>query len=374
MSTKINLYKYHCYLKSLKRVKLCRNNDDKSAFLEKLADECIRSKVALQSFEFMWNHIHFSLGIQWDSSSKPEPNWLVHTVKYFVWNVNRCYGYYYRQKYCEDGPLFSKNSDKFKEKKYPNDFTTMLAYIHNNATIRNEYAVFEDSPFSSYNFYIASFLRNEEFLNHPNIRSICTSRLGLKLFRAMNVREAMSQFGDARSMSTCLSNFLDKHQKLLELRDMKNKDNAAKNRYQELGIMPLLMDKSKLEICPSRGHIILRYIDNIVGEAYEADKADKADKAYETESVEEIFRKFANLFYWLKSNSRKQYCIGAQSLESSDEEVDIKEVFHLIRIEHETELREFICAVATKTSQRLISRTLGLSREYVKKCIAGVSS
>ena len=155
---------------------------------------------------------------------------------------------------------------------------------------------------------------------------------------------------------------------------MKNKDNAAKNRYQELGIMPLLMDKSKLEICPSRGHIILRYIDNIVGEAYEADKADKADKAYETESVEEIFRKFANLFYWLKSNSRKQYCIGAQSLESSDEEVDIKEVFHLIRIEHETELREFICAVATKTSQRLISRTLGLSREYVKKCIAGVSS
>ncbi len=331
-------YCFHCIPKSLKRIRLINDDEDKLTYLLFLATACLDSDLGLLAFNILNTHLHFLVGIKWASDSKADPAWLEHTIKYFIWEINRQYGVYFREKYNYKGNIFSKNKDKFKYVPYSDGIRNAIAYIHNNATAINKFAVYEDDPFNSYNYYLASFLQNNEFQNLPLIQEITTSLDSLKIFNALDLNFGLKQFSKSKSMHVNMNEFLNVHSNALIQRDKKNQNFSATNRYRDLGILPLLNDRSQLQIQETQGHTVKIYTDSL-GNYKEIIK----------ENVEFPFQNFAKHF---------PYC---------NESSELKLAFSKIRKENELEFKSFIKSVSSEVSERKISEIVGVSRNYIRK-------
>jgi len=334
-NTQLDYNCFHCFPKSIKRIRLMQDNQDKFTFLIILAVACIESDLGLLAFDILDTHLHYLVGIENISDAKSDIAWLNHKIKYFIREVNRRYGEYYRQKYNYSGILFSKNKDIFKAVPFADGIKNTIAYIHNNATSINKFAVYEDDPFNSYNYYLAAFMQNSEFQNLPQIKNITTTLDTLPIFKALNLGFGMRQFSASQSTQVCVQEFLDVHRKALHRRDQKNHNDIANTRYANLDILDLLNHKSQLEISESKGHRLKVFIDAI------------AKREFDPALFIEPFQEFVSFF-------------------PSQHGDDLKESFKRIRATHNLECKEFLKAISTKVSERKISELIGVSRDFIR--------
>ena len=334
--TKNNYFCFHCIPKGMKRIRLIKDDEDKLTYLIILAIACIKLDLGLLAFGILNTHFHYLVGIKRFSDAKPDSNWLDETIKHFVWLVNRRYGEFFRKKYSHSGRIFLKNEDNYKYVPYSDGIKNAIAYIHNNATSINKFAVYEDDPFNSYNYYLAAFLHNDEFQQLPLIQEIMTSLESLKIFNALDLNFGLKQFSKSKSLQVSVNEFLNVHSNSLILRDKKNQNFNATNRYKDLGILPLLNERSQLQIQETKGHKVKIYTYSLGNY-----------KEISAENVTEPFQKFSSLFPW-------------------HDESDLKTSYKRIRATCEPEFKEFIKNISINVPIRKVSEIVGVSREYVR--------
>ena len=337
-----NYYTYHCITKCLERIRLFQDDEDRNQFLQILAKTCIDLEFALFAFDIIFNHAHFLVGNKWLTNTKPDQNSLYQQMKYFMWMLNRRYGIYFREKYHVIGGVFVKNKEFFKFKPFPADFQTAMRYVQNNACSINKYAVFEDNPFSSYNYYVSAYVKNAEFQNLPIINKISRAPESLNIYNAMDQAYAISQFGDSRSMRSNFIKFLNIHHNALVLRDNSKNSKRATNRYSSLGIEQLLMNPSLLHIEKTNGHIVKDFVQMLTQtEIHEKNQAD-------------VFHTFSAFFPWHKE------------MLANNSDDGLKNSFSRIRKEYKTDFDLFIREITKKTSISAVNRIAGVNREYVR--------
>ena len=344
---------FHCIPKSLKRVRLVKDAADAHAFKMIIARSCLALGFTLFGFGFLNTHIHYAVGLKRYTETKPDPAWLREKIKSFVWNVNRAYGKYFRSKYKYRGNIFTKNSDTFSQINHSDAFANTLTYIHNNATFVNKYPIFEDDPCNSYNFYLATFVQNPEFQSLPEFRKICASPDDLTVFNAMDLEYAIRQYGTSRFLRNCISAFISAHRKALLLRDAKHNNSVSTQRYAKLGILPLLEDPSLLQLAPTKGHKVKRFVDELAG------------AEITREIVADYFHSFSALFPWhaelVAGGGAGAGGAGAGAA------AGLKASYSRIRDEFPTDFDNFIREMAKKTSILSISNYTGTSRHYIRK-------
>jgi len=145
-NTQLDYCCFHCFPKSIKRIRLLQDDQDKFTFLHCVVAACRQSDVGLIAFDILDSHLHYLVGIKSSYDVKPDIAGRNHQIKYFVREVNRRYGEYFRQKYNYNGIIFTKNSDILTAVPFSGGIKNAIAYIHNNSTSIRKFDVYEDDP------------------------------------------------------------------------------------------------------------------------------------------------------------------------------------------------------------------------------------
>ncbi|OFI06776.1 transposase IS200 like protein [Clostridium acetireducens DSM 10703] len=142
---------YHVIVRSIKEIKLFRNNLDKKRYLNLMNKYKKIFLFNVYSFCLMNTHAHFIINSNGADISK------------FMHNINQCYARYYNKKYDRHGPVFAERfkSIIIKDDKY---LLCLSAYIHNNPKDIFKYKNNVDKyKFSSFKDYISN--KSNGYLN-----------------------------------------------------------------------------------------------------------------------------------------------------------------------------------------------------------------
>ncbi|MEI6602220.1 MAG: hypothetical protein WCL54_01900 [Clostridia bacterium] len=326
---------YHCIPKSLDGIKLFRDDRDKETYSSILAETCFDLRASLFAFDFLQTHAHLLLGLKSKLSDDVSPGFLEFRINYFLSLVNRRYGKYYRKKYGFNGRIFKKNEKLYKLVQDTNSFLHTLNYINRNACQAGRFSIYEDNYFTSYNYYLASFVHNPEIQTLPVIQHITSSAATLNVFKALDMRFAVMQYEGKRSFRTNTLAFLNSHRDSLLKRDTFYNNTRSTRRYQQLGLYDLYDNPKLIQTQQTQGHKVKRMVDEL--------------------SLAEINRKtcidylhsFCSLFPWSS--------------------FDLKDSLAAIHKSFPEEFEELMHKLGQKVTDNHLSKLTGLSRITLKK-------
>ena len=315
---------FHSWIHSFSNTHMCRDNADKFEFSRLLANTCLDSDCGLFAFDSLYTHLHYLYGLRWHERFEPPAGWDVIQIKKFNHLLRRRYGAYFRRKYpLHNGPIFALDNDNFTEAGNPDAFTYKMKYVHHNSTNARIFEVYEDNAFCSYPLYLSAFIENPEFQNLPAIQHVSTSPDYLPIYKALDMNFALRQYR-AQSHAIRVNKFVKQH-----VSHLYYKIRSAHYRHEALGLMPFFDSPDLLQISNTRGHKVMRFIDDINGA--------------------EDLQNFLSFFP-----------VG---------NLDPHGAFALIRENFPCEFTEFIVAIGKHMGLKPLSRATGICRGSLRKLI-----
>ena len=284
---------YQVIPKSLEKIRLFKDDEDKQSFISILANTCLELNAGLFSFDVLTNHAHALVGIRHSLEFAVSPDWLEQKISSFCKILNRRYGSYFRSKYRHSGRLYKKNEKIYTQVFNTNGFLNEFNYINRNACAAGIYRSLEDNPFTAYNYYLACFVHNSEFQALPVIQKITSSPHFLPIFNALDFEFCIKQYKRRRSLQLNVEDLVSSHVAELRKLEAKYKNSRFTDRYKALKLHLLTNNPCLLQVKNTKGHKVKRFIEDLA----DAPKG-KLCGEINRENLEEYFHTFSSFFPW----------------------------------------------------------------------------